>query len=239
MRYGIYYAPRPDTELARLANAWLGRDPDTDAAVPQPAIPGLSADVFEKATAEPRRYGFHGTLKAPFRLIEGASEANLIAELSGFAASREPIPVGRIKADTLHGFVALVPDGDAEALSSFAGEIVRHFDRFRPPLSPEDRARRNPSMLSERQRANLDRWGYPYIFEDFGFHLTLSCRLDGETADLLRNFAVRYFAGLLETPLVIDGLTLFIEKEPGSPFTVLKRFPFTKPRHGKQARDGE
>ena len=134
-----------------------------------------------------------------------------------------------MEAATLHGFVALVPSGDADALGSFADEVVRHFDRFRAPLTPEERARRVPSTLSERQRNNLDQWGYPYIFDDFGFHLTLSRRLDAEHAETLRAFANEYFASQLSEPLHMDALTLFVEKEPGSPLTQLARFPLAVP----------
>tara|TARA_B100000949_G_scaffold201195_1_gene189135 strand:+ start:4092 stop:4787 length:696 start_codon:yes stop_codon:yes gene_type:complete len=226
VRYAIYHAPKPETDFARRADAWLGRDPFSGEPVEQPAMPGFTAEEFTAVTAEPRRYGFHGTLKAPFKLADGATEANLIAELASFTASREPVKVGEMKAKTLHGFVALVPVGEGDALGGFADEVVRHFDRFRAPLSPEDRARRNPSVLSERQRDQLDRWGYPYIFEDFGFHLTLSRRLDPERAETLRAAAADYFAPVLEGPLFVDALTLFIEKAPGSPFIVLQRFPF-------------
>ena len=226
MRFALSFAPKPDTDFARLADAWLGRDAYTAEPVEQPAIAGFTAEEFSGITADPRRYGFHGTLKAPFKLADGATEANLIAELESFAALREPVPAGDMKADTLHGFVALVPAGEADALGGFADEVVRHFDRFRAPLTPEDRARRNPSAMSERQRENLDRWGYPYIFEDFGFHLTLSRRLDPERADMLRARAANHFASVLEAPLFVDALTLFIEKAPGLPFTVLQRFPF-------------
>ncbi|WP_158285762.1 DUF1045 domain-containing protein [Pseudohoeflea suaedae] len=230
MRYGLYYAPHPDAAFARLANAWLGRDPVTDAPVEQPPVPGFSREEFADVTAEARRYGFHGTIKAPFRLADTVTEAHLLAEAESFAASRVPVPVGGMKAATLHGFVALVPAGDAEALGSFAGEVVRHFDRFRAPLTPEDRARRIPSTLTERQRGNLDQWGYPYIFDDFGFHLTLSKRLDGGRAEKLRTFASDYFARHLAEPLHIDALTLFVEAEPGRPFTQLARFPFAVPQ---------
>ena len=239
MRYGIYYAPRPETDFARLANAWLGRDSVTDAAVPQPEVPGYSSEDFAALTAEPRRYGFHGTIKAPFALDVSATEANLLAELSGFAASRSPVPVGHLEVVTLHGFVALVPQRGAEALNAFAAEVVRHFDRFRAPLTPEDRARRNPSALSERQRGYLDRWGYPYIFEDFGFHLTLSRRLDATDAERVRLLAEDHFAPVLADPLSIDALTLFVEKAPGSDFTVLDRYPFAAQTPGKTAPDGE
>jgi putative phosphonate metabolism protein len=239
LRYGIYYAPRPDTDFARLANAWLGRDSVTDAVVSQPDVPGFSPEDFAALTAEPRRYGFHGTIKAPFALDAGATEANLLAELSGFAASRSPVPVGRLEVVTLHGFVALVPRRNGEALNAFAAEVVRHFDRFRAPLAPEDRARRNPSVLSERQRGYLDRWGYPYIFEDFGFHLTLSRRLEAADAERVRVFAEEHFAAVLEDPLLVDALTLFVEAAPGSPFTVVDRFPFTVQNQGKTAPDGD
>src|SRR5262249_30663264 len=43
-----------------------------------------------------------------------------------------------------------------------------------------EREQRLSAGLSERQIENLDRWGYPYVFEDFRFHLTLTGPIDAE-----------------------------------------------------------
>src|SRR5262249_2220033 len=57
------------------------------------------------------------------------------------------------------------------------------------PLTDADRARRNPARLTPRQRDYLERWGYPYVMEEFRFHMTLTGRLEANRAsplDMLR-----------------------------------------------------
>jgi hypothetical protein len=48
----------------------------------------------------------------------------------------------------------------------------------------------------QRQRNYLDRWGYPYVMEEFRFHMTLTGRLDSTcrwgVVDMLR---ARFAAG--------------------------------------------
>ena len=64
-RYAIYYLP-PAGALADFGARWLGWDVRRGAAAVQLDLPGL-----RDATEAPRKYGFHGTLKPPFRLAEG------------------------------------------------------------------------------------------------------------------------------------------------------------------------
>src|SRR5690606_1424084 len=120
-------------------------------------------------TASARRYGFHATLKAPFHLAEGASEAELDSAIAGFAAAAEPILLSRLTPTRLDGFLALTPGGPAPDLDRFAAEVVTAFDRFRAPLSEADIKRRNPEALSPGEFCNLMQWGYPYVFESFRF----------------------------------------------------------------------
>jgi len=89
-RYAIYYAPKPDSPLDRFGAAWLGRSAHTGAAVDRTAVPGIEPRRLHELTAEPRRYGFHGTLKPPFALREGTTAADLVEAARAFAAVRAP-----------------------------------------------------------------------------------------------------------------------------------------------------
>ena len=62
-RVAVYYAPAADDPLWARGCTWLGRDPETGVELPQPDIDGIAAQV-----TEPRRYGFHATLKPPMQL---------------------------------------------------------------------------------------------------------------------------------------------------------------------------
>lgn len=70
-RFAIYYVPSKG-HLADFGASWLGWDIVEARDVPQPDVPGLR-DI----TMKPRKYGFHGTLKPPFRLKEGQTQASL------------------------------------------------------------------------------------------------------------------------------------------------------------------
>ncbi|MCX7305809.1 MAG: DUF1045 domain-containing protein [Hyphomicrobiales bacterium] len=220
MRYAIYYTPGQNDPLTRLAASWLGRDPFTGAQPPLPPVKQLSPAEIAYHTASARRYGFHATLKAPFNLAANATEAELDHAIASFAAGAEPILLSKFVPARLDGFLALVPGGPAPDLDRFAGEVVSVFDRFRAPLSDAEVKRRNPEALSPGEFRNLLQWGYPYVFESFRFHMTLTGRVTDDDLPRVRAAVDEAFAGVVGRPATIDGLALFIEPEPGAPFVV-------------------
>ena len=224
-RYAIYYAPRPEDGLAKVANQWLGRNAETGERLPQRTVFPFTAEWLADMTGDPRLYGFHGTLKAPMVLRSGASESDLMAAMGSFAASRRPFIVPSVELASLSGFMALVPGRRCEALQDLADSCVIEFDEFRHPAEEAELARRRAAGLSPRQEALLQRWGYPYVLEEWRFHLTLTRRLGDEAerssvAELLR----RRFAGYLDRPLPVQDVCLFRQPGAGRPFTVLARF---------------
>ena len=185
VRYAIYFVPPADSDLYRFGASVLGYDcytgedvsPSTDLAewVDRPA-----------AVRVPRQYGFHATLKAPFRLAPGMHERSLIEAFESLARKTSAIASVRLVIQTVKSFVALVPKTPCEALSSLASTCVAEFDEFSAPLTSKERSRRNVG-LTEREAFNLDRWGYPYVFEDFRFHMTLTGPLAGTQSDHRRS----------------------------------------------------
>lgn len=224
-RYALYAAPAPETPLWRFGSSVIGYD--AAAAVDRPFPDGAPFDVpdWPAMTEDPRRYGFHGTLKAPFALADGASEADLIEAAMLFAERRQAFTVPQLKVALLGAFVALVPDGEAEALDALAADCVRDFDAFRAPLTEADRARRLRSPLSDRQNAQLEAWGYPYVFADFRFHMTLTGRLeDARRGPVAAALAEHY--RIIAAPLAVDALCLFRQRDRSERFSILARFPF-------------
>ena len=130
-RYAIYVTPRPG-ELAEFGAAWLGWDPETGSVRVQPAIEGLPR-TLDQITAAPRRYGFHGTIKPPFRLAEGADPEGLSAALDAFCARQAPVAVAGLALTRLGRFLALCPVGDTAALDALAAAAVARLDAFRAP----------------------------------------------------------------------------------------------------------
>ena len=208
-RYALYFAPS-DAGLWRAGSDWLGWDAVTGRPVGQPTIPGLAA-----ATAAPRKYGFHATLKAPFRLAEGASPEALRAALVVLAARLSPVPLPGLAVTRLGQFLALCPQPGAPGLEQLAADVVTGFEPFRAPLTTAEIARRNPERLSPRQNQLLRDFGYPYVFEEFRFHLSLTGDLEPDEIARLAPLAQAFFAPHLARPVMLDRLCLFGEDDTG------------------------
>ncbi|WP_127751753.1 DUF1045 domain-containing protein [Devosia sp. 1566] len=215
-RYAIYYAPDVSDPLWARANQWLGRDPVTGSMVREP-IPPLGREELDGLTVSARRYGFHATIKAPMALASDASEAELQDALARFAAEHAPLYLGRLELVSLHGFLALIPQAN-EALQDLAAHVVESFEPFRAPLSLKDQARRAAAGLTPRQQELLGAYGYPYVFEEFQFHMTLTDRLGKADHDRVLAAAEAWFAPVLATSVRLDRICLFVEPSPGEPF---------------------
>lgn len=176
-------------------------------------------------TADPRRYGFHGTLKAPFELAAGRSEADLIAAFDEFAAEIDAFEVPQITLHQIGAFFALVPTEDCAPLRQLAEQAVRRFEPFRAPISGTEIARRNPEKLTQRQREYLAAWGYPYVFEEFQFHLTLTGPVPSEMRATMRESLHAAFEEFIGKPLAVSTVALFVEPHRGAPFTVHSLLP--------------
>lgn len=220
LRYAIYATPPADHPLAIAAARWLGRDAFTGQDHPLPPIDGFSGGAIEAYLADPARYGFHATLKAPFTLADGQSEADLIATLDAFATQAAPVLVPELVIRRLGRFFAFVPNERVEPLDDLAGRIVADFEPFRAPLSEADIARRRVSGLTLDEETNLIRWGYPYVFDAFRFHMSLTGRVPKDDAEAMASELKRRFVDFDGQPFVIDRLGLFVEPERGAPFLV-------------------
>ncbi|MBL4929247.1 DUF1045 domain-containing protein [Fuscibacter oryzae] len=223
-RYAVYYAPRRG-DFAEAAADWLGWDVATGKPRLQPDLPGLPRALAD-LTVAPRKYGFHGTIKAPFRLAEGASESDLQTATAGLARRLAPARMPGLRLAWLGGFLALIPDGDEAGLTALGAEVVRGLDGLRAPLTPEERARRKPDRLTVRQRELLDQWGYPHVMELFRFHLTLSDDLPEDEILPVAEVAQDWFAPVLPQPFVVEDLCLFGEDMLGR-FNLIGRHALT------------
>lgn len=225
-RYAIYWAPPRDHPLWHAGCAWLGRDPETGETFPPPLLDGLDRARHAAITADPARYAWHATLKPPFRLAAGETEASLDAAIGRFAATRSAFPAPTLAVNVLSGFLAVTPVAPSPMLDALAAECVAAFDPFRAPPDRGELARRRRAGLSARQESLLARWGYPYVMEEFRFHLTLTARLPVEEAERLRRGLGRRLAAALSEPVAIDAIALYAERAPGTPFILLRRYAF-------------
>ncbi len=110
-RYAIYFAAGTESALTRFGAELLGYDAYGGDELPFPQVALHVAPDWRDVTADPRKYGFHGTLKAPMALAPGKSEAELLAACATFADKARPIPTIRPIVDAISGFIAVIAAG--------------------------------------------------------------------------------------------------------------------------------
>jgi hypothetical protein len=217
-RIAAYYAPLPDDPLFAEGATWLGRDPESDCPAPQPPFPGI-----EEVTADPRLYGFHATLKPPMRLAPGKLWIELVEAARALAGRIAPFDLPPLAVAELDGFLALRETTPYPPLQALADECVEHLDPFRARTPDEELARRRRGGLTPEQDAMLERWGYPYVFGTWFFHMTLTRRLSAEEQALWRPRAEAHFARALSLPRRVTDFCLFTQAVPGAGFVIAER----------------
>lgn len=209
-RYAVFFTPTG--ALAVWGSAWLGWDSAKGRCVPHPNTAGVDVAC---ATATPRKYGLHATLKAPFRIAQGAGLNQLQQAAAKFASQHAAFAIDALDVRLNSGFVALRPQSAPKQLRDFAASTVKTFDPFRAPLTDVDIARRRQASLTARQDQQMLEFGYPYIFNDFHFHLTLSGDLPEQRAAVLIAALVPQLNPIVPNPFVIDAITLMGQDSDG------------------------
>jgi len=222
-RYAIYFSPQ-NTPLSRFGARVLGVDVHRGTQVEQFVLASLPTDRMFEITQTARGYGFHATLKAPFRIAEGASEADLLEAFSAFCDHHAAADLPGLTVQNVRGYLAIVPSHQTSNLRSLERAIVVEFDRFRAPMNEQERAKRNPESLSERQLQHLDIFGYPFVMDDFFFHMTLSNRIGGQPFEMMLHAEMQdQFEKSVPKPDVrLDSLSLVAQPEPDEPFQVIQ-----------------
>lgn len=221
-RYAIYFAPAVDDPLWTFGCAVLGRDAANDHPVPFPPALLDRFATWGELCAPATHYGFHATLKAPFSPAAGIDEARIEAETAALARTLAPVDIGHLAVMALGRFVTLRPAAPSTALQDLAAAVVERLDHLRAPLSAADRARRKPETLTPKMRAYLDRWGYPFVLDEFRFHMTLS----GPLGDADRVDAAAIIGRLFQSsdaPVRIADLCVFRQIGRKSAFSLVSR----------------
>jgi putative phosphonate metabolism protein len=221
-RYAIYFVPAADHPLYRFGRAVLGYDCYTREDVAHPYSDRLAPAEWAALTREPRVYGFHATLKAPFRLLAPFNEAALVHAFAAFTAARHAIPLIEPCVRALGAFIAVMPRRPCIALDELAARCVTAFDGFRAPLTREERARRMAAGLGAAEIANLDRWGYPFVFEAFRFHMTLTGPMPSTRCDCVLALLQEAFAEQCgESAFAVDRVALLRQDHARARFYVV------------------
>jgi hypothetical protein len=232
-RFALYLTPEPEEALWQFGSDWLGYDAEARAERPHPAIEGLTPGFLREATAHPRLYGLHVTVKAPFRLAAGARAEDVLSEVARLAARHAPfgpmaLALEARPAGDDHVFLCLAPKTETVALHALEADAVVALDRFRAPLSASETARRNPDSLPRRERQYLEKFGYPYVLDAFRPHFSLT----GPVSPGL-NLHEILARKLAETPALTQwtcrSLAVFEQPEAGARFHVRQRIALAGP----------
>lgn len=219
-RVALYWAPDADDPLWHAACAWLGRDPARDAALAQPPIDGIA-----EITADARLYGFHATLKPPMRLADGQTLDGLVEATRALAAGIPAFDLPPLAVRDLDGFLALCETEPCPELHALVDRLVEGLDAFRRPPPEAELARRRRARLTPRQDALLVRWGYPYVFDEWRFHLTLTRRLDAAERARIRPAVEAHLAAALPRARRVRDVSVYVQPAAGTPFRLEARLP--------------
>ena len=218
-RYAVFFAPERYSPWHKFGSHWLGRDEHNNSELKQPKFDKIDSAEFALLTEEPRRYGFHATLKAPFRLAHGIDEHFLVTQLESLASTLKPILLSPLCVASLGNFLTLVPTTVPDNLKALAAACVTQLDTFRATLSAVELARRRTTQLDLRETELLAQYGYPYVLERFQMHFTLTGPALPALVQHITETVTPQLAQLnADAPLWLNRLCLFVERAPGEMF---------------------
>lgn len=223
-RYAVYFCPSPDSDWGLAGAQWLGRCAITGKTSQQLEILGIDSELFRSLTSDPKRYGWHATLKAPFKLAPEHEVGDLLLKLHQLAKSLKPFDLPKLEVSSVGGFLSLRPKIASDELDAAAAMCVRDLQSFSLPLTEEELTRRrNKAELTPEQDKLLVDWGYPWVLDEFNFHFSLTGSLDSvdaKTEKKLIQAAKHHFQNL--SICRFDRIALVIEPEAGKDFEVIK-----------------
>jgi Protein of unknown function (DUF1045) len=217
-RHAVYWVPERSHPLWHAGCEWLGRDPES----------GDAGQPPEHATSA-WRYGFHATLVAPMHLACGCTPEQLQRHLRTVVATLCPFVLPPLTVQPLDDFLALRPVAAIDAMHPMRGladACVVACGALRRPLGAAELTRRSHGSTDAVERAHVERWGYPYVFDRWRLHLTLSDA--GRSHDtLLHRRAERHFAQALAEPLRVASVAVFTETAHNAPLRLTARLGTT------------
>ncbi|SER62240.1 DUF1045 domain-containing protein [Rhizobium sp. NFR03] len=228
MRYAICFTPPIHDPLSVAAAEWLGRNVYSGELCEQLSVAGCSAQDMAFYTAVPRRYGFHGSIKAPFHLAPERTESALLKAMMRFAGDITPFEIPDLEVSWLGSAFGLSPRVPCEPMTHLAARVVQAFDEFRAPFTDQDIKRLDSDRLTAPQFSNLHRWGSPFVMDEYRFHMMLTGPMTAAMRLKMEEPLRMQFAPLLAKPVKVASLALFIEPEAGAPLRVHSQHPLGK-----------
>ena len=229
-RHAAYYAPAEGSPLAQLGAQWLGRCAQSRRAMRQPDFSTISPATFYACTAAAARYGWHATMKAPFALNPGLEMDAVPKAFSSLAQSKKALVLPPLTLHQMGDYLALVPNAPSSALQELAFDCARALHPLVEPLSDQQLVQRRLRPLTASQDAMLLQWGYPFVGEEFQWHMTLTGSLKGLTdgeLQALQEASLQWFGPVLNQAVELDAICWFVEPVAGGDLYEAQRFALT------------
>lgn len=226
-RYAVYFSPADDSALGVFGASVLRRQAHTPDVFHNPDLPYDfdNTPLWHSCIKKPAHYGFHATLKAPFELAHGQSVDALMKDVAEYCATRQPLSLEGLEPRRTRRFDALAFEQQPQEVHDFANACVERFEKYRAPLSTSDLQRRHKDSLTDEQTDYLNRYGYPYVFNQFNFHMTLSGTQADDANGWLQWLRTIYPLMVTEPP-VLDRLSVFHQPDRQTPFIRIAEFCF-------------
>lgn len=205
MRIALYWTPKHSTPLARAAADWLKEEVK---------IPCVTSEEAGRLVAAPNHYGFHATIKPPFKLRSRYVLEDVEREVALFVSEKQnkPFLLPCLEVARIGTFFCLRPKGESGQLKDFSAATVKRFDCFRKPAEEDEITRRRATGLTVHQDKLLLEWGYPFVLDQFRFHLTLTGNVQNpDHFQPLKQELLKRFTPSLQLPCSFDALSIFIQ----------------------------
>jgi hypothetical protein len=224
-RFAVYLTLAADSDLYKLGSKWLGRDHYQD------HLDKLECDysglwdinINQVITKKASLYGFHATLKPPFRLKQGYNCEQLKSILHRIAKVHQAYTSCPFAVGVIGKFLALQPTQNCAQLNQLADHCVQAFEPYRAELTDAEINRRQLEKLTMQQKTYLQQWGYPYVFEQFRCHFTLTDSLSDQQMMLCQPLLGKYFNPIcIQQGLRVNQISLLHQPSLMAPFTVIE-----------------
>ena len=229
-RVAIYFLPKKNSSLENFGKNLLGRDINKKKKISltrrQKYFINRGFTYFDELKdycEEPAKYGFHATLKAPFRLKRNVKTKNFYDVISHIAAQHSRFKIKGLKIVYSKKFTLITSRKPNKLLINLENDLVKHLDTFRAELNKTDIKKRIPDSLTIKQNKYLKEWGYPFVFDQFKFHMTLMNQNNNKLSNKQKLELEKLIYKISNNVIEFNEISLLGENKNGH-FEEIKRF---------------
>ena len=229
-RVAIYFLPKKNSSLENFGKNLLGRDINKKKKISltrrQKYFINRGFTYFDELKdycEQPAKYGFHATLKAPFRLKRNVKTKNFYDVISHIAAQHSRFKIKGLKIVYSKKFTFITSRKPNKLLINLENDLVKHLDTFRAELNKTEIKKRIPDSLTFKQNKYLKEWGYPFVFDQFKFHMTLMNQNNNKLSNKQKLELEKLIYKISNNVIEFNEISLLGENKNGY-FEEIKRF---------------